>query len=288
MRYRFVEEHRKRYCVWRMCWLLNLKRSGYYAWRKRPRSRRQVENDRLEWEIRRIYAEGRGEYGSPTITEALREEGFRVNHKRIARLMRQMGLFSKVTKKFKRTTKPCRDDLASPNLVNQEFTVTGPNTVWVSDITYVWTLEGWLYLTTVKDLWSRRVIGHAITDHLRAEAVASALTMALEHRQIDRELIFHSDRGKQYASQVVRSILTKAGIRQSMSSTGNCYDNAPAESFFATFKKGHLFWQPFLTKEQARRCILEYLDVFYNRVRRHSSLGYKSPVAYELQHSRLA
>ena len=247
-----------------------------------------MENDRLEWEIRRIYAEGRGEYGSPTITEALREGGFRVNHKRIARLMRQMGLFSMVTKKFKRTTKPCRDDLASPNLLNQEFTVSGADKVWVSDITYVWTQEGWLYLTTVKDFWSRRVIGHAITYHLRAEAVATALQMALDHRQIDRELIFHSDRGKQYASQLVRSILHRYGIRQSMSSTGNCYDNAPAESFFATFKKGHLFWQPFLTKEQARRCIEEYLEVFYNRVRRHSSLGYKSPVAYELQHTRLA
>jgi transposase InsO family protein len=271
-----------------MCWLLALSRSGYYAWRKKPRSRRQLENDRLEWEIRRIYAEGRGEYGSPTITQVLRQEGFRVNHKRIARLMRSMGLSSKVTKTFKRTTKPCRDELASPNLVNQEFSVTGPNKVWVSDITYVWTFEGWLYLTTVKDLWSRRVIGYAITEHLRAEAVATALEMALDHRPITPELIFHSDRGKQYASQVVRSILTKNGIRQSMSSTGNCYDNAPAESFFATFKKGYLFWQPFQTKEQARRMIVEYLEVFYNCVRRHSSLGYKSPVAYELHQATLA
>ena len=271
-----------------MCWLLNLSRSGYYAWRKRPRSFRRVENDRLEWEIRRLYAEGRGEYGSPTITEALRQEGFRVNHKRTARLMRQMGLFSKVTKRFKRTTKPCKDDLASANLLNQDFTVDGPNKVWLSDITYVWTLEGWLYLTTVKDLWSRRVIGYAITDHMRAEAVVEALQMALGQRQIDPQLIFHSDRGKQYASQAVRSILNAYGIRQSMSSTGNCYDNAPAESFFATFKKGHLFWEPFQTKEQARRMIVEYLDTFYNRVRRHSCLGYKSPVAFELQHAVLA
>jgi transposase InsO family protein len=151
---------------------------------------------------------------------------------------------------------------ASLNLVNQEFTVTGPNKVWVSDMTYVWTLEGWLYLTTVKDLWSRRVIAYAITDHLRAEAVVEALEMALRHRQIDPGLIFHSDRGTQYASQVVRSILTSNGIRQSMSSTGNCYDNAPAESFFASFKKGHPFWQPSHSKEEARRRIIEYLEIF--------------------------
>lgn len=283
-----MQEHRRQYRVERMCLLLGLSRSGYYAWRKRGRSSRRRENDRLEWEIRRIYAEGRGEYGSPTISQALREEGFRVNHKRVARLMRQMGLVSKVVKKFKRTTRPCNDDLASANLVKQEFTVTGPNKVWVSDITYIWTLEGWLYLTSIKDLWSRRVIGYAITDHLRAEAVVAALQMALDHRQIGPELIFHSDRGKQYASQAVRSILATYGIRQSMSSTGNCYDNAPAESFFATFKKGHLFWQPFQSKEQARRMIVEYLEVFYNCVRRHSSLGYKSPVAYELQQATLA
>ena len=268
-----MDDHRRQYRVGRMCWLLALTRSGYYAWLKRPRSRRRLENDRLEWEIRRIYAEGRGEYGNPTITAALREEGFRVNHKRIARLMRQMGLFSKVVKKFRRTTRACRDDLASPNLVQQEFTVAGPNTVWVSDMTYVWTMEGWLYLTSIKDLWSRRVIGYAITDHLRATAVVEALQMALDHRPIGPELIFHSDRGKQYASQAVRSMLSQYGIRQSMSSTGNCYDNAPAESFFATFKKGHLFWSAeggFQTTEQARRLIVEYLEVFYNCVRRHS------------------
>ena len=286
-----MDDHRRQYRVGRMCWLLALTRSGYYAWLKRPRSRRRLENDRLEWEIRRIYAEGRGEYGNPTITAALREEGFRVNHKRIARLMRQMGLFSKVVKKFRRTTRACRDDLASPNLVQQEFTVAGPNTVWVSDMTYVWTMEGWLYLTSIKDLWSRRVIGYAITDHLRATAVVEALQMALDHRPIGPELIFHSDRGKQYASQAVRSMLSQYGIRQSMSSTGNCYDNAPAESFFATFKKGHLFWSAeggFQTTEQARRLIVEYLEVFYNCVRRHSWLGYKSPVAYELHQATQA
>ncbi len=196
--------------------------------------------------------------------------------------MHHMGLFSKVATKFRRTTRACRDDRASANLVKQKFTVTGPNNVWVSDMTYVRTMEGWLYLTSSKDLWSHPVIGYAITDHLRAGAVVEALQMALRHRPSAPGLIFHSDRGRQYASKLVCSMLSNHGIRQRMSSTGNCYDNAPAESFFATFKKGHLFWQPFLTKAQARRMIVAYVEVFYNCVRRHSSLGYKSPVAYEL------
>lgn len=288
MRYRFVEEHRKMYRVGRMCWLLHLSRSGYYAWRKRPRSRRQVENDRLEWEIRRIYAEERQEYGSPTVTETLREEGFRVNHKRIARLMRQMGLWSKVTKRFKRTTRACKNDQASPNLLKQNFQTDGANKVWTSNITFVATPDGWLYIAVVRDLWSHRVLGHAITDHLRSDGVLEALALAFSRRTVQPGLIFHSDRGKQYVDHRVRELLKDHGILQSMSTPGNCYDNAPTESFFATFKKGHLFWGPFQSKEEARRKITEYLEVFYNCVRRHSSLSYKSPVAYEIQHAMLA
>jgi transposase InsO family protein len=276
-----VEEHRYRWKIGRMCSLLNVSSSGYYAWRKRPTSKRALDNERLLESIRHIYTEGRGEYGSPMICGALREEGQRINHKRIARLMRLMGLRSKIRRQFKRTTRRCRDRDASPNLLEQNFTTDGPNRVWLSDITYVSTEEGWLYLTTVEDMWSRRMIGHAITEDLRATAVIQALTMALSSRQLADGLIFHSDRGKQYADRSVRSILTAHEIRQSMSSTGNCYDNAMAESFFATLKRGHIFWERFQTKEEARRKIFEYLEVFYNRVRRHSSLGYKSPVAFE-------
>lgn len=271
-----------------MCPLLSLSRSAYYAWRNRPASARAMANERLKQEVRLIYAEGRGEYGSPTIVKVLRERGFQANTKRIVRLMRQMGLYSKVVKRFKRTTKACKNHQASPNLLRQNFTTSGPNRVWLSDITYVWTPEGWLYVTTVEDMWSRRMLGYAITDHLRAEAVIEALERALGHRAVEPGLIFHSDRGKQYIDADLRKIFAKRGIVQSMSSTGNCYDNAMAESFFATFKKGHLFWGPFQTKEEARRRIVEYLEVFYNCVRRHSSLGYKSPVAYELQQATLA
>ena len=283
-----MEEHRYRWKIDRMCLLLNVSRSGYYAWRRRPTSKRTLENDLLLELIRRIYAEGRGEYGSPTIWGTLRDEGRKVNHKRIVRLMRLIGLRSKVRKKFKRTTRRCKDRDASPNLLQQNFTTDGPNRVWISDITYIWTEEGWLYLTTVEDMWSRRMVGHAITEDLRATAVIQAISMALSSRLVARGLIFHSDRGKQYADGRVRAIISAHGIRQSMSSTGNCYDNAMAESFFATLKRSHIFWEHFQTKEEARRKLFEYLEVFYNRVRRHSSLGYKSPVAFEQHHMMLA
>lgn len=229
--------------------------------------------------------EGGGEYGSPTITSALRQAGDRVNHKRIARLMREMGLRSKVTRRFKRTTKPCRDGEAAPNLIEQNFQTYGPNRVWLSDITYIWTAEGWLYLTMIEDMWSRMLVGYAMTPHLRAEGVREALKMALGQRALLPEMIFHSDRGKQYVDSGVREILANNQIQQSMSSTGNCYDNAMAESFFATLKKGHVFWQRYRTRDEARRSIFDYLEVFYNRVRRHSALGYKSPVAFEQQHT---
>jgi putative transposase len=280
--------HKQQWSINRMSRLLNLSRSGYYAWLNRLPSTRARENNRLIEAIRRIYAHGRGEYGSPTIYQVLRQGGHRVNHKRIVRLMRQIGLRSKVVRRFKRTTRRCKDRDAAPNLLRQKFYTDGPNRVWLSDITYIDTDEGWLYLTTVEDMWSRRMVGHAITDHLRATAVVDALEMALGRRVVTPGLIFNSDRGKQYADHRVRGILSRHSMIPSMSSTGNCYDNAMAESFFATLKKGHVFWQRFQTKEEARRIIFEYLEVFYNRVRRHSSLGYKSPVAFEQQHKVLA
>ena len=283
-----MESHQDRWNVSRMCSLLMLSRSGFYVWRKRVMSKRAMSNADLTLEIQLIYAEGRGEYGSPTIYGVLREKGFRVNHKRIARLMRQVGLQAKVLRRFKRTTSPCKDREAAPNLLNQNFHTSGPNRVWLSDITFIDTEEGWLFLTTVEDMWSRRMVGHAITNHLRAEAIIEALKMALGRRAIAPGLIFHSDRGKQYIDHRVREIMRAHGMKQSMSSTGNCYDNAMAESFFATLKKGHVFSQRFQTKEEAHRKLFEYLEVFYNRVRRHSSLGYKSPVAFENQHRNVA
>lgn len=279
MRYRCVAQ--EGLTVKWMCRLLAVSRSGYYAWSKRNKSSRSRENEELTMEIRHVYEEGQGSYGSPTIVHTLKERGLNVNHKRIERLMRQMGLRSKLARRFKRTTRPCRDREAQPNLVRQHFSSEGPNRLWLSDITYIHTQEGWLYLTMIEDVWCRMVVGHAMTDHLRADGVLTALQMALGRRRVEPGLIFHSDRGKQYIDGNVRKILAQHQIRQSMSSTGNCYDNAMAESFFATLKKGHIYHQHFRTRQEARRSIFEYLEVFYNRVRRHSALGYKSPVAFE-------
>lgn len=281
MRYEFVDRHSDCWKIGRMCDLLSVSRSGFYAWKTKPESTRSITNEKLVPEIRKIYEEGKGEYGSPTICQTLREKGYLVNHKRIARLMRGIGLRAKVRRRFKHTTVRCKDRDASPNLLNQNFHIDKPNRVWISDITYIDTAEGWLYLTTVVDMCSRRLVGHAITEHLRATAVIDALKMAFSRRLITPGLIFHSDRGVQYTDHRVRAILKANGITQSMSSTGNCYDNAMAESFFATLKKGHLFRERFQTKEEARRKLFEYLEIYYNRVRRHSALGYKSPVAFE-------
>ena len=281
MRYEFVDRHSDRWKVGRMCRLLNVSRSGFYAWKTNPESTRSITNEKLVSEIRKIYEEGKGEYGSPTICQTLRQRGYTVNHKRIARLMRAIGLRSKTVRRFKHTTVRCKDRDASPNLLNQNFHIDRPNRVWISDITYIDTSEGWLYLTTIEDMCTRRIVGHAITDHLRATAVIDALRMALSRRIVLPGLIFHSDRGVQYTDRRVRGILKANGIVQSMSSTGNCYDNAMAESFFATLKKGHLFRERFQTREEARRKLFEYLEIYYNRVRRHSALGYKSPVAFE-------
>ena len=283
-----MEAHQGRWKTGRMCRLLNLNRSGYYRWKSSPTSVREKRNAALLGEIQRVYREGEGEYGSPTICGVLRQEGHPVNHKRIARLMQSIGLRAKVLKRFKRTTTPCKDHEAAPNLLEQNFSTDGPNRVWLSDITYIDTDEGWLFLTTIEDMWSRRIVGYAITDHLPATAVIEALSMALAMRVVAPGLIFHSDRGRQYIDQGVQEILTAHGVRQSMSSTGNCYDNAMAESFFATLKKGHLFRERFQTKEEARRRLFGYLEIFYNRVRRHSSLGYKSPVAFEQESKILA
>jgi transposase InsO family protein len=283
VKYCFIEAHRQDWGVARMCDLLSVSRSGYHAWRQRPTSARDTRNEELLPKIHRIYREGEGEYGSPTICHALRQEGHLVNHKRIARLMRDIGLRAVCKPRFKKTTVPCKETDASPNLLGQNFETTGPNLVWLSDITFIDTAEGWMFLTTVEDMWSRKIVGYAITDHLRAEAVMQALGMALSRREIQPGVIFHSDRGKQYADHRVRKILRAHKMKQSMSGTGNCYDNAMAESFFATLKKGHVFRERFTTREEARRKLFEYLEIFYNRVRRHSSLGYKSPVAFEEQ-----
>ncbi len=264
--------------------MLGITRSSYYRWRQARGTRRERENGVVMEEIRRIWEEGRQEYGSPRIEAVLREREYRVNHKRVARLMRQMGIRSKTVRRFKHTTRRCTDQLAAPNLLQQRFHAEEPNRVWLSDITYVRTKEGWLYLTAIEDVFSRLPVGYAMREDLSAQGVVQALRMACGRREVKPGLVFHSDRGKQYADGEVRELLRDHQMVQSMSSTGNCYDNAMAESFFATIKKGVVHGRQFETRAEARQVIFEYLEVFYSRVRRHSSLGDKSPVAFEQLH----
>ena len=283
MKYLFVEEHWQEMCVGTMCRVLSISRSGYYAWRSQPCSVRETENLRVQEEIREAYAEGRGEYGSPRVTDALRDGGRPYNRKRIARLMRLMGLRAKTVRRFKCTTRSIKGKHAEPDRVNRNFAAGGPNRLWTSDITYIWTREGWLYLAVVLDVWSRKIVGYALWDRLDAGLVAEACRRAFQDRQPDPGLVFHSDRGRQYASEEVRKILKANHVCQSMGGKASCYDNAITESLFHTIKTCLVYWHRYETRQEAVTSIFEYIEVFYNRVRRHSALGHKSPVAFEQQ-----
>ena len=259
-----------------MCKLLRVSRSGFYAWLKHEASAREKADAELLEKIERVHAESRGIYGAPRVHEMLIREGVQCGRKRISRLMRSKGLRGKAPKRFRvRTTDSNHDDPIAENLLNREFETKSPNEAWVSDITYIRTGEGWLYLACVMDLFSRRVVGWSMATHMETSLVLSALTMALGARDVGEGLILHSDRGSQYASKEYRSALARHGIRQSMSRAGDCYDNAVQESFFHTLKTECGDW--FATKEAARAAVFDYIATFYNPRRLHSSLGYMSP-----------
>jgi putative transposase len=264
-----------------MCLLLGVSRSGYYAYGRQGNGVRRKANERLLEEIKRSYRAGRGAYGSPRITTDLRERGFRCGKNRVARLMRINGIAAKTKRRFKATTNSRHCLPVAPNLLNKRFVATGPDKVWVSDITYVWTHEGWLYLATVLDLFSRRVVGWAMGERITSELVIRALNQAIWKRKPAPGLIFHSDRGGQYASDAFRIILARHGIVQSMSNKGDCYDNAVAESFFHTLKTEYVYFESFRTRMQAQSGIFEYIEAFYNPTRRHSTLGNMSPQQFE-------
>ena len=268
------------------CVALSVSRSGYYQWAGREQSVRAEANAELSKEIRRIYDEHKGRYGSPRITQQLRQEGVVCGENRVARLMRENELAARRKKAFRpRTTLPGQG--AAPNLI-KELEPSAPDQVWASDITYVATLEGWLYLAVILDLFSRRVVGWKLGETLEAELVVTALRNALVLRQPDEGLYFHSDRGSQYSSQAVRKPLSVIGANLSMSGVGNCYDNAQAEAFFSTLKT-ECFPdnQSFASRAQARREIFEYIEVYYNNQRLHSALGYKAPCQYETEFKRV-
>lgn len=280
MRYRFIDRQRGRYPVALMCTMLGVSRAGYYAWRRRPPSARAVANGTLRQEIQTAYDAGRGSNGYRRVHATVARH-VPCSRNRVARQMRHMGLRARRNRRYKTTTRAHPDRPVVPNRLNREFVASAPNHKWLSDITYVPTAEGWLYLAVVLDLYSRRVVGWALAPRLKEELTLSALKMALGRRAVDDGLLHHSDRGSQYASRKYRRLLAKKKVVASMSRPGNAYDNAPMESFFATLKSELLHHCRFQTRDQARQAIFEYIEVFYNRQRLHSALGYRSPVEFE-------
>lgn len=264
-----------------MARILGVSRSGYYQFCRRSPSKRQLENEALLGEIQRVFQRSRETYGSPRIHAELKEQGQKCSRPRVARLMKKFGIAAKMRRLFRTTTTPSYRRVAAPNLLEQDFTAAAPNQKWVADVTYIRTMEGWLYLAVVLDLYSRKVVGLAMDKSLHTELVLKALEQALQRRQPAEGLRHHSDRGCQYTSDAFQALLAKNKVACSMSGTGNCYDNAVAESFFHTLKTEWIYFERYDNREQARRSIFEYVEVFYNNQRRHSTVGYLSPAEFE-------
>ena len=278
----FIAAKKTEHSVKTMCRVLEVSRSGYHAWARREPSSRALEDERLTGRIREIHRENRKVYGSPRIHAELRmADGVRVGRKRVERLMRQAGISGIVKRRRGRTTISVPGVRVCEDLVDRAFLASAPNRLWVADITYLRTWEGWLYLVAVQDVFSRRIVGWSMADHMRTELVTDALQMALTHRRPDPGLIWHSDQGSQFVSLAFGQQARAAGIAQSMGSRGDCYDNAVAESFFATLKKELVHGRSWPSKADLRSEVFEYIEVFYNRQRRHSTLGYLSPARFE-------
>jgi putative transposase len=281
MKYIFIAAHTEQFPVQRMCRVLGVGRSGYYAWQRRSPSSRAQANQTLVELIRTEHQASRKTYGSPRIQMALQRKGVACGRHRVARLMRQYGIYVQRRRKAHPVTTQRQPGVVpAPNRLNQDFSAPAPNRKWVSDFTYIETGEGWLYLAVVLDLFSRRVIGWAMSETMDTALVEAALRMALLGRRPEAGLLHHSDQGSQYTSAAYLSCLTAASSQLSMSRVGNCYDNAVMESFFGTLKT-ECATGPFLTRSQARTTIFEYMEVWYNRQRLHSTLGYFSPVDFE-------
>lgn len=265
------------------CCLLGVPRSSYYHQRTRRPSNRALYDAVLAVEIRAVYSASKKRYGSPRVMRGLRKRGIRISQKRTARLMREYGLVARCRKRFRVTTNSEHNHPIAPNLLERNFTADAPNKVWVGDITYIWTQEGWMYLAMIIDVFSRRIVGWAMRQYLSQELAIEALRRALELRKPAPGLIHHTDRGCQYASRKYRRLLKTAGIKQSMSRKGNCLDNAMAESFFSTLEYELLMDNDFQSRTGALWAVSEYIENFYNRERMHSALDYESPVVYEMK-----
>jgi transposase InsO family protein len=264
-----------------MCKVLNVSSSGYYAWRKRPISAREMANRELVRRIEAVYNDSYETYGSPRVYRELKAQGVACSEKRVARLMRLRGLQAKQVRRYQVTTKRNKARSAAPNLLKRDFTADRPDHKWLSDITYISTREGWLYLAVILDLYTRRIVGWAMSHRMTSVLTLDALKMAIRQRQPDPGLIHHSDQGSQYTDQVYRNLLEDYGIQASMNSVGTWYDNAPMESFFGTLKSEWVHHRVYHTRNEARPDLFFYIEAFYNRQRRHSALDYLSPEAYE-------
>lgn len=261
--------------------MLGVARSGYYKYCTKQPSQRQKENEVLLQAIRVIFKMSRQTYGSPRIHAELMAQGFRCGRPRVARIMQKVGMVAKMSRAFKRTTRVDGRRAVAPNLLQQDFSAAIPNQRWVADITYVKTHEGWLYVAIVLDLFSRKVVGLAMSESLHATLVLQATSQALQRRRPKGDLRHHSDRGCQYTCEPFQELLVENNIECSMSGTGNCYDNAVAESFFHTLKTECVHFERYKSRDQAKQSIFEYIEVFYNNQRRHSTLGYISPAEFE-------
>ncbi len=285
MRFVFIRAHECIFHITTMCRVLEVSRAGFYKWRAQPLAERVKDDAVLAARIRAIHTGRRRSYGSPRVHRELRAHGIRCGEKRVARVMRQEGIRAITPKRYRVTTKSGHREPVTPNRLARRFGVAdqgGPNTAWAADITYIPTREGWLYLAVILDLASRRVVGWSVRTRLDHELAVSALRMALKHRGA-RGGLHHSDRGVQYASAAYRALLTEAGFLQSMSRIGDCWDNAVVESFFATLTKELLALGLFASRALAARELFEFIEVWYNRQRRHSSLGYRSPIQFETE-----
>ena len=284
MRFRFIEDRRADYPVTILCNTLGVSPAGYYAWRSREESRRTTANIALLAAVRQVHQDSGGRYGSPRVHAALRVQGRGASRGRIERLMHRHGVRAIMASPRRVRTTDSRHGLPiAPNLIGRNFATAAANRIWLADITYIPTAEGWLYLAAIMDLFSRKIVGWAMRDHMQVELVSSALTMAIQQQRPEAGLIHHSDRGVQYASHDYRAVLSAAGIIGSMSRKANCYDNAPMESFFHTLKTELVHHRQYETRAEAQRDIFAFIEGFYNRTRLHSAIGYISPIEMELK-----
>lgn len=280
--FRFIHVEKAHYPVTVMARVLDVSRSGYYRWATASSSERAQQDQQLAAEVREIHKEHKGRYGSPRIHRELRARGKRVGRKRVARLMGESGLHGRIPRRFRKTTDSRHSNRIAPNLLARDFSADAPNRAWVGDVTYVPTRQGWLYLAVLLDLFSRRVVGWALSDVLDTQLVLDALDMAVDARHPPRGLIHHTDRDGRYASDDYRAALERAGMTCSMSRKADCWDNAVAESFFASLEKELLDDEVFLGRNRARVVVADYIENYYNEKRRHSYLDYVSPLEYEL------